>query len=105
MFHFNLRAMEQLHLTCSSPSSNRGKDRGGTNVTTNIHHQVSGFAESHAATKRSHAAAEAASDYELVERIAAGDKLAMRVLYGRHSLHVFRFAARILHGETSAEDV
>ncbi len=45
------------------------------------------------------------SDNELIARIRAGDQLALRALYGRHSLKVFRFALRLLRSEPSAEDV
>jgi RNA polymerase sigma-70 factor (ECF subfamily) len=45
------------------------------------------------------------SDAALIADIAAGDKVAMRVLYARHSLRVFRFALRLLDSKTAAEDV
>jgi len=44
-------------------------------------------------------------DNELIARIRAGDQLALRALYGRHSVKVFRFALRLLRSEPSAEDV
>jgi len=45
------------------------------------------------------------SDEALIGRIAAGDRLAMEVLFGRHQVRVFRFARRLLGNEASAEDV
>lgn len=45
------------------------------------------------------------SDDDLVKRIATGDRLAMRVLFSRHQVRVYRFALRLLRDETMAEDV
>ncbi len=45
------------------------------------------------------------SDAALVEAIAAGDKYALQVLYGRHHVKVYRFALRFLRDEASAEDM
>jgi RNA polymerase sigma-70 factor, ECF subfamily len=45
------------------------------------------------------------SDAALVEAIAAGDKHALQVLYGRHHVKVYRFALRFLRDEASAEDM
>ncbi|MGH6768694.1 MAG: sigma-70 family RNA polymerase sigma factor [Xanthobacteraceae bacterium] len=45
------------------------------------------------------------SDVVLVEKIAAGDKQALQVLYGRHSVKVFRFALRFVRDEAAAEDM
>ena len=50
-------------------------------------------------------AGQATSDQTLIERIAAGDKLAMRVLFARHHVRVYRFALRLVRDETLAEDV
>ena len=50
-------------------------------------------------------AAAASSDESLINRIAGGDKLAMRVLYARHHVRVFRFVVRIVHDESMAEDL
>ena len=44
-------------------------------------------------------------DTQLIERIAAGNRLAMRVLYARYNQRVFRFALRLLQSESLAEDV
>jgi len=51
------------------------------------------------------AARQATSDDALVERIAAGDKLAMQVLFARHHVRVYRFVLRIVKSQTSAEDL
>ena len=45
------------------------------------------------------------SDATLVDAIAAGDKHALQVLYGRHHVKVYRFALRFLRDESSAEDM
>jgi RNA polymerase sigma-70 factor (ECF subfamily) len=45
------------------------------------------------------------SSERLVERIAAGDKLAMQLLYARHHVRVYRFALRIVNDATTAEDL
>src|SRR6476659_112824 len=45
------------------------------------------------------------SDEMLVERIAAGDKLAMQVLFARHRTAVYRWLFRFVGNETVAEDL
>jgi RNA polymerase sigma-70 factor, ECF subfamily len=45
------------------------------------------------------------SDEELVRRIAAGDNLAMRVLFSRHQMKIYRFVLRLVRDETVAEDM
>jgi RNA polymerase sigma-70 factor, ECF subfamily len=45
------------------------------------------------------------SDEILVERIAAGDKLAMQVLFARHRTNVYRWLFRLVGNETVAEDL
>jgi RNA polymerase sigma-70 factor (ECF subfamily) len=47
----------------------------------------------------------AACDAALIGRIAAGDKLAMRALFGRHHVRIFRFVARLVRDHQLAEDV
>ena len=47
----------------------------------------------------------AVADQALIERIAAGDRLAMQVLFGRYHVRIYRFALRIVRRETLAEDV
>ncbi|MDK9698213.1 MAG: sigma-70 family RNA polymerase sigma factor [Siculibacillus sp.] len=44
------------------------------------------------------------SDEELLQRIAAGDRLAMRVLFSRHQLRIHRFVLRVVRDEAVAED-
>ena len=41
----------------------------------------------------------------LVKRIAAGDKLAMQVLFARHRTPVYRWLLRFVGNETVAEDL
>jgi RNA polymerase sigma-70 factor (ECF subfamily) len=45
------------------------------------------------------------SDDELVKRISRQDAAAMRVLFARHRLSVFRFAMRLTREESAAEDI
>ena len=45
------------------------------------------------------------SDRDLVRRIAAGDNLAMRVLFSRHQMKVYRFVLRLVRDESVAEDM
>ena len=45
------------------------------------------------------------SDEMLVERIAAGDKLAMQALFARHRTPVYRWLLRFVGNETVAEDL
>lgn len=44
-------------------------------------------------------------DLDIVRRIASGDRMAMRVLYGRHQLKVFRFVSGMLRDRSQVEDV
>ena len=48
---------------------------------------------------------EATVDEALIAAIAAGDERAMRTLYNRHRVRVFRFAVRLVDDAASAEDV
>jgi RNA polymerase sigma-70 factor (ECF subfamily) len=47
----------------------------------------------------------AISDEALIRQIAAGHKLAMRALFARHQVKVYRFALRIVRDAALAEDV
>ena len=47
----------------------------------------------------------AATDEIIVERIAAGDQLAMRTLFARHRTRIYRFVLRLLKNEAAAEDI
>jgi RNA polymerase sigma-70 factor, ECF subfamily len=51
------------------------------------------------------ATASTASDEALIARIAAGDRLAMRVLFARHHVRVYRFVLRLVRDEALAEDL
>ena len=45
------------------------------------------------------------SDQALVRAIAGGDKHAMRTLYARHHLRVYRFIVRLTNDASLAEDL
>jgi RNA polymerase sigma-70 factor (ECF subfamily) len=45
------------------------------------------------------------ADATLLQQIADGNKLAMRALFARHQLRVYRFALRIVRDTATAEDV
>ncbi len=45
------------------------------------------------------------SDRELVERVAKGDRAAVRLLFMRHHARIYRFAARQTGSETMADDI
>jgi len=45
------------------------------------------------------------ADETLIEMIAAGNKEAMRLLFARHNVKVFRFILRIVGNEATAEDL
>jgi len=47
----------------------------------------------------------AASDGDLILRIRAGDQAALKALYARHHVKIFRFAVRLVRNEASAEDI
>jgi RNA polymerase sigma-70 factor, ECF subfamily len=74
-------------------------------------HQVSGIAvggpsaaKAGSAVKAG-SAAKTTSDEVLLGLIADGDKDAMRLLYARHNVRVFRFLIRIVGNEAAAEDL
>jgi len=48
---------------------------------------------------------QATSDEALISRIAAGDRLAMQVLFARHHVRVYRFVLRLVGNPTTAEDL
>jgi RNA polymerase sigma-70 factor, ECF subfamily len=50
-------------------------------------------------------ARETSSDDILIGRIAGGDQLAMRTLYARHRVPLYRWLKRIVRDETLAEDL
>src|SRR5471030_2632322 len=45
------------------------------------------------------------TDEVLIARIAKGDRLAMRVLFARHHVRVYRFVLRLVRNEATAEDL
>jgi RNA polymerase sigma-70 factor, ECF subfamily len=51
------------------------------------------------------AAPETSSDEILIRRIAEGDQLAMRTLFGRHRVPVYRWLLRLVSDEALAEDL
>jgi RNA polymerase sigma-70 factor (ECF subfamily) len=51
------------------------------------------------------AARETSSDEMLIERIAQGDQLAMRTLFGRHRVALYRWLLRLVRDEALAEDL
>ena len=58
-----------------------------------------------AAASSADAAAETSSDETLIRRIASGDQLAMRTLFARHRVPLYRWLLRIVRDETLAEDL
>jgi len=51
------------------------------------------------------AASETSSDEMLIKRIARGDQLAMRTLFGRHRVPLYRWLMRLVGDEALAEDL
>lgn len=45
------------------------------------------------------------SDQNLLDRIAAGDRPAMRTFYGRHHVRVYRFVLRLVGDQAKCEDI
>jgi RNA polymerase sigma-70 factor, ECF subfamily len=45
------------------------------------------------------------SDEALIEKVAAGNRLAMQVLFARHHVRVYRFVLRMVGNDAVAEDV
>jgi RNA polymerase sigma-70 factor (ECF subfamily) len=58
-----------------------------------------------APTNRCSDEVQATSDEALIKRIAARDTGAMRVLFGRHQVRVFRFLLRLVGDRATAEDL
>ncbi len=59
----------------------------------------------HPIARSAPAAAAALSDYELVERVRAGDAVAFELIMRRHNRRLFRLARSILRSGPEAEDV
>jgi RNA polymerase sigma-70 factor, ECF subfamily len=68
-------------------------------------YRISGIAVGRPASATAGSAARATSDEVLLGLIASGDKDAMRLLYARHNVRVFRFLMRIVGNEAAAEDL
>ena len=66
-----------------------------------------GIALSLSATKRAPSRSEAPTDEALIYRIAGGDQNAMRILFRRHEVRLYRFVQRLLgnNDPATAEDV
>jgi len=58
-----------------------------------------------APSARRDAATPVVSDETLIKQIADGNKLAMRALFARHQVRIYRFALRIVRDTAAAEDV
>jgi len=58
-----------------------------------------------AALRTQAAAPETSSDEMLIRRIAEGDQLAMRTLFGRHRVPLYRWLLRLVGDEALAEDL
>jgi len=58
-----------------------------------------------AASPAQAAATETFSDERLMRRIANGDQLAMRTLFARHRVAIFRWLLRLMRDEALAEDL
>jgi RNA polymerase sigma-70 factor, ECF subfamily len=70
-----------------------------------LHSSIRPLAAAAAAPAIAATAGEYSSDEMLVERIAAGDKLAMQVLFARHRTPVYRWLLRFVGNETLAQDL
>src|SRR5262245_6217711 len=64
-----------------------------------------GYALHGEATRPSRAVVTRVRDEDLVESIARGNRDAMRMLYARHSLRVYRFILRLTADASLSEDV
>jgi RNA polymerase sigma-70 factor (ECF subfamily) len=83
----------KLDLTAHAPeASRRGCEAGqGATVRAAVEAGAGGLA--------------ADQDFVLIDRIAKGDKLALKALFARHEVRVFRFALRLVRREEVAEDI
>src|SRR5499427_9907489 len=68
-------------------------------------HAKSATAAAARAAARDTSSDAAASDQALIKRSAGGDQLAMRTLYARHRIPIYRWLLRIVRDETVAEDL
>jgi RNA polymerase sigma-70 factor, ECF subfamily len=79
-----------------------GRDKRGSPMTIALTHGKSAAARAAACHS---SLADTASDDVLIRRIAAGDQLAMRTLFARHRIPLYRWLLRIVRDETLAEDL
>jgi RNA polymerase sigma-70 factor (ECF subfamily) len=74
-------------------------------MTITLTHAKSAAVAAVRAAARDSSADDSASDDALIRRIAAGDQLAMRTLFARHRIPLYRWLLRIVRDETTAEDL
>jgi RNA polymerase sigma-70 factor (ECF subfamily) len=74
-------------------------------MTIALTHARSATAAAARAAARDTSSDDAASDEALIKRIAGGDQFAMRTLYARHRIPLYRWLLRIVGNETVAEDL
>src|SRR5262249_40239768 len=74
-------------------------------MTIALTHAKSATAAPARAAARNTSADDAVSDEVLIRRIAAGDQVAMRTLFARHRIPLYRWLLRIVRNETTAEDL
>jgi RNA polymerase sigma-70 factor, ECF subfamily len=74
-------------------------------MTIALTHAKSATAATARAAARQSSADDAVSDEVLIRRIAAGNQLAMRTLFARHRIPLYRWLLRIVRDETTAEDL
>ena len=82
----------------------RGNENGGPTMNTNIASVPKNVA-ARLASNRTSDATKQTLDTDLIRRIAAGNKLAMQLLYTRHNVRVFRFSLRFIRNKAVAEDL
>src|SRR4051794_33157373 len=66
---------------------------------------MQGHTASNVSAKSNLAVASQASDQALMQSIADGDKGALKVLFVRHHLRVYRFVMRFVGNEATAEEI
>jgi RNA polymerase sigma-70 factor, ECF subfamily len=74
-------------------------------MTITLTHAKSAAAAPARAAARDSSADDATSDESLIRRIAGGDQLAMRTLFARYRIPLYRWLLRIVRDETTAEDL
>jgi RNA polymerase sigma-70 factor, ECF subfamily len=81
----------------------KGRIKGSAVIHAHLHQASANVADAGAITRG--AAYPVASEEALIGRIADGDETAMRALFARHHVKVFRFVLGIVKDRTVAEDV